>query len=214
MRRLRRAIADPHSPGSLSARARARRWAALGERFPDLAEMRVVDLGGVVRGWELSPLRPLEVVTINLFPQEATAAWMRTVVGDACDPPESLRRERFDLVYSNSVIEHVGGHWRREAFAEATHALADHHWVQTPYRYFPLEPHWLFPLFQFLPLRGRAEVTRHWPLGRHAPILSDAISTSMTVELLSETDMRHYFPESEIVRELTLRLPKSLIAVK
>ncbi len=38
-------------------------------------------------------------------------------------------------------------------------------WVQTPYRYFPIEPHWIFPGFQFLPLSARTEISRRWPLG-------------------------------------------------
>ena len=89
----------------------------------------------------------------------AGEGWLHNVLGDACDLPSALRGQRFDLVFSNSVIEHVGGHSRRAAFADSVHALSDHHWVQTPYRYFPLEPHFLFPGFQFLPLRAKAEVT-------------------------------------------------------
>ena len=77
-------------------------------------------------------------------------------IGDACDPVGAVGGRSFDLVYSNSVIEHVGGHQRRELFAQAVRDLAPSHWVQTPYRYFPLEPFWLFSAFQFLPLPSRA----------------------------------------------------------
>lgn len=53
----------------------------------------------------------------------------------------------------NSPLEHVGGgHERRLRFAESVHALADRHRVQTPYRYFPIKPHWLAPGMQFLPV--------------------------------------------------------------
>jgi hypothetical protein len=38
---------------------------------------------------------------------------------------------------ATSLIEHVGGQWRRQAFAEAARSLADHHWVQTPYSELP-----------------------------------------------------------------------------
>lgn len=63
----------------------------------------------------------------------------------------------FDLVYSNSVIEHVGGHARSCDFAGMVKTLARRHWgVQTPYRYFSIEPHWLFPGLQFLPQSARA----------------------------------------------------------
>lgn len=126
--------------------------------------------------------------------------------------PCVLRDERFDPVFSNSVIEHVGGHDRCTAFAHAVHEKADHHWVQTPYRYFPIEPHWVFPGSQFLPLRARAEVTRRWRLGRHTNDLAQAIDASLAVELLSVTAMRHYFPESEIRHERPFGLTKALLA--
>jgi hypothetical protein len=92
------------------------------------------------------------------------------VVADACNPvlPAPLSAERFDLVYSNSVLEHVGDHYRRQQFTETVHRHGTHHWVQTPYRYFPVEPHWLFPGLQWLPVRARIAVSQHWPLG-HVP---------------------------------------------
>jgi len=210
--RLRKLIADPHTPDSLSAKARGRRWASFAERFPDLAEMRVLDLGGEMRSWAPAPVRPKQLMIVNLTPQQPDGESVRTVVGDACELAGSLRDERFDLVFSNSVIEHVGGHDRCTAFAHTVHEKADHHWVQTPYRYFPIEPHWVFPGFQFLPLRARAEVTRRWRMGRHTNDLAEAIDASLTVELLSVTAMRHYFPESEIRHERLFGLTKALLA--
>ncbi|MEX1140856.1 MAG: class I SAM-dependent methyltransferase [Thermoleophilaceae bacterium] len=214
MGRLSDIIADPYSPTSLSGRSRARRWAALASAFPDLGEMRVVDLGGDVRAWGAAPVKPREVVAVNLFPQESGDPTLRTVVGDACDLPDELRGERFDLAYSNSVIEHVGGHARRASFAEAVHSLAERHWVQTPYRYFPVEPHWVFPGFQFLPLRWRARLTCAWPIGAYEDVddFDEAVDYALRIELLSVTAMRHYFPRSEIRVERALALPKSLVA--
>jgi hypothetical protein len=213
---------------SVAARARRRRYARLLARFPDLAEMRVLDLGGEVHTWLGQSTRPTEVVLLNI-PWQAQeqeqslagrpeAEWISAVGGDACDPPSQLLEKRFDLVYSNSVIEHVGGHQRREAFARSVHALAERRWIQTPNRYFPIEPHWLFPGFQFLPASARVRASRRWPLGhywhrRHLPE-SDRVSDVLRVELLSAAQLTFYFPTSEIVRERALGLTKSLIAVE
>ena len=92
------------------------------------------------------------------------------VSGDACRPPDRVRNESYDLVFSNSLIEHVGGFANRQLCADFIRSKADRHWVQTPYRYFPIEPHWLFPGFQFLPLNARVAITRRWKLGfMHTP---------------------------------------------
>ena len=215
MRSLTRAIADPYAGKSLSGRARARRWVLFASLFPDISEMRVLDLGGDTRNWVSSPVRPREVVLVNVFFQPSEVDWMSTAVGDACDLPHDLRGKTFDLVYSNSVIEHVGGAWRRGAFAQTVADMAPRHWVQTPYRYFPLEPHWLFPGFQLLPLAARAAVTRRWKLGhRHAADRKTAVESSLSVELLSRTEMRHLFPDSRLHTERMAGLPKSMIAVR
>ncbi|AWI31830.1 class I SAM-dependent methyltransferase [Streptomyces sp. ICN441] len=213
------AIADPTKPGSLAHRARTRRWAELLRCFPNLADMRVLDLGGTPHAWRLSPVRPAHVVTVNLDPSTAhqTEPDITPLVADACTLLTSghLAGERFDLAYSNSLMEHVGGHRHRQQFAETVHSCADHHWIQTPYRYFPVEPHWLFPGMQWLPFRARVAVSQHWPYGH----ISSANRPQATqdveeVELLSVTEMRSYFPQSHIWFERFAGLPKSLVARK
>ncbi len=56
----------------------------------------------------------------------------------------------FDIAFSNSVIEHVPPELQA-AFAAEVSRVADRYFVQTPNRYFPIEPHYQLPLFQFLP---------------------------------------------------------------
>jgi hypothetical protein len=54
-RLVRELVSDPADAGSLSGRARERRWQELWRRFPDLAEMRVLDLGGTAHAWRCAP---------------------------------------------------------------------------------------------------------------------------------------------------------------
>lgn len=214
--RARRLLVD--SPHSLGAHARARRWAGLLERFPDLPRMRVVDLGGTVEWWQRTPVRPASVVVVNLFePGEADDPTLVPVTGDACRARAVLADAGvagdYDLVVSNSLIEHVGGHAKRLELAAEVRALAPNHWVQTPYRYFPIEPHWLCPCLQNLPVPARTAIAYRWPLAHTRPSSREQAQREvMWTELLSASEMRAYFPGSELVRETVAGLTKSLIA--
>ncbi|WP_405143785.1 hypothetical protein OG589_39590 [Sphaerisporangium sp. NBC_01403] len=203
------------SPDSLGAKARARRWNWFAQSFPGLENMSVIDLGGTASAWLRAPVRPAHVQIVNLEkPPTDLPGWLKADVADACELPAGILATKYDLVFSNAVIEHVGGHLRRQMFADAVHGLAERHWVQTPYRYFPVEPHFLFPGFQYLPIAARTALLRRWPLV-HTPT-SDreaARNIVMEVELLSITEMRHYFSSSEIRFERLGGLVKSVIAV-
>jgi hypothetical protein len=214
MHSLRKLLAD--SPGSWGWRQRERRARWLEDTFPDLPQMSVIDLGGRIGPWKRAPVRPKHVHVVNLEPPPSEVPeWAELDHGNACSLPAHITRRRYDLVFSNSVIEHVGGHERRERFAEAVHLLADAYWVQTPYRYFPLEPHWMAPGMQFLPVAARAEVCRRWPLA-YAPggTREEAVKRVLQVELLDRTQMRYYFPDSVLRTEKIFGVPKSLIAYR
>lgn len=216
--RLRGALVD--SPTSLGAARRARRWELFAECFPHLETMDIIDLGGTVEAWRRAPVRPASVTVVNLFePGDAgSESWITPVAGDACDARAVLLdvgvTDQFDLVFSNSLLEHVGGHAKRAALAEEVARLAPRHWVQTPYRYFPIEPHWLFPFLQFLPLGPRARVAAAWPLAHSRPDSpAQAMSEVQWTELVGVAEMRAYFPGSRIIHERVLGLTKSIVAV-
>ncbi|MGK5521859.1 methyltransferase domain-containing protein [Micromonospora sp. URMC 107] len=212
--RLRFHLVD--SDRSWSARQRRRRADWLAQTFPDLEKMHVIDLGGRLGTWTRADVRPARVHVVNLErPPADVPEWAEIDRADACDLPARITARRYDLVFSNSVLEHVGGHERRLRFADAVRGLGDRHWVQTPYRYFPIEPHWIAPGMQFLPVRLRTALARRWPLG-HKPTRTHeaAIHQVLWTELLDRSQMRHYFPDSRILVERVAGLPKSLIAVR
>ena len=216
-RRLRRIFVD--SPTSLGGRARARRWEMFMQAFPDIEKLRVLDLGGTINFWRNVPTKPAHVTLINLSDNhEPTDKEIAAVSGDACRASEVLAesniRPEFDLVFSNSLIEHVGGHSKRLELAEQVNKLAPRNWIQTPYRYFPIEPHWVFPAMQFLPVACRTQIALRWPLGGRAETKEAARQNVLWTELLSVTDMREYFPQSVILHERIFGLTKSLIAIR
>jgi hypothetical protein len=214
--KLRRMLVE--SPASLGAKARLRRWAMFRNAFPTVENLRLLDLGGTVEAWHRAPVRPRHVTVLNLFePGESNEDWIVPVTGDACHAADVLAMSgldtSFDVVFSNSLIEHVGGHARRMELARQVHQLAPRHWVQTPYRYFPLEPHWLFPGMQFMPAAARVKIAMHWPLVHTRPTNVDQARDSVLwTELIGVTELRDYFPASNILHERLLGITKSLIA--
>jgi hypothetical protein len=212
---LRDVATDVNSERSLSGRARARRWQHLIEAFPSFSEMRVLDLGGTPESWQLAPARPKALTTVNLEPLESWSPQITAIQGDACDLPNSVARDHFDLVFSNSVLEHVGGHVGRQRLVDNVHSLADRHWVQTPYRYFPIEPHWLFPGLQWLPYEARVQVSMRWNRGHiRTHTRAEAQDQVDEIDLLGISQMRRYFPASVIWYERFAGLIKSLVAIQ
>ena len=96
--RVRFLLADSDERSSIGTRLRRRRLEALGRRFPSLEEMRIVDLGGTVRHWEVAPVRPRSVVIVNLLPEVSHHDWITAIEGDACSCREQLHGQEFDLV--------------------------------------------------------------------------------------------------------------------
>jgi hypothetical protein len=206
-------LIDPDHPGSLTHRFRQQRIEEFKRRFPDLADMRVLDLGGTAVSWGVLGLRPASVTVVNLDHdgKGTNEPWMEIVHADACAGGFG----QFDMVFSNSLMEHLGGHARRQQFANVVRESAPAWWVQTPYRYFPIEPHWVFPGFQFLPFRMRVLICQHWSM-LHMPACKDpaeAADLVASTELISSTEMRTYFPSSEIWFERIAGIPKSLVAI-
>jgi SAM-dependent methyltransferase len=123
----------------------------------------------------------------------------RFVRGDARALP--FEPDSFDIAYSNSLLEHLDPA-DRPRFAAEIRRVAGRYWVQTPNRYFPIEPHVLLPGLQFLPEQARR---RLWRLGMPR-------TPYEPIELLSAADLRELFPDALILRERFAGLSKSVIA--
>jgi len=206
---------DPNSHLSLAYRARKKRWQHLIDTFPEFSEMRVLDLGGTPQSWELAPVIPKAVTIVNLQAHRSDNPNITSIIGDACNLPTSVAAEQFDLVFSNSLLEHVGGHSQRQQLADSVHDLAARHWVQTPYRYFPIEPHWVFPGFQWLPYEARVQISLRWNRGHvRTHNREDAEHIVDEIDLIGISQMRRYFPSSTIWYERFAGLVKSLVALR
>jgi len=113
----------------------------------------------------------------------------------------------FPVAFSNSVIEHVPKELQR-TFAAEICRVADRYFVQTPNKWFPIEPHYQLPFVQFLPDRLLKALNRRFSLGWREKGRWEPIT------LLGARELRRLFPDAEIHRERVLGLTKSLMAVR
>jgi hypothetical protein len=194
---------------------RTARMRLLHETFRLTAETRVLDVGGTAFNWGLAPVRP-RLTLLNLQPRPAgLAADIDYVQGDARHL-DGMEDASFDIVYSNSVIEHLGVLENQEAMAGEVRRVGRGYFVQTPHAYFPVEPHLLTPFIHYLPRNMRRRLLRHatvWGLiAKPSPAQCDAFIDE--VRLLDGAEMRLLFPDATIHTERFLGLPKSIVAMR
>jgi len=136
------------------------------------------------------------------------------VLGDGCALP--FADKSFDVLFSNSVIEHVGTWERQQAFAREARRVGRRLWVQTPAREFFIEPHLIAPVIHWLPHSWQRRLIRNFTvrgwLERPGP--RDVEEFLAEVRLLTFAEMQSLFPDCTIMRERFLGLTKSYIAVR
>ena len=208
----------------LVARARLRRARRLARMIDDIARAqggcRIVDLGGEARYWlgfDLDAFRAqnVRIVLINPKPQAVDDPIFTAAVADACDLSGTLDGA-FDLAHSNSTLEHVGEWSNMAAFAANLRRLAPSYYVQTPYFWFPIEPHFLALGFHWAPevVRVRALMRRRFGHHPQAVSVEEALETVRSARLLDRTQFTALFPDARHETERFAGLAKSLIAVR
>jgi hypothetical protein len=215
---------DPRDPKSLSNKFRAKRDLILRETIMAHREIgkpiKVLDLGGSDYYWQrfgLDFLRQhrIEVTLLNLQPAEMGDLPLKTMVADACCVPAG--DNSFDIVHSNSVIEHLRSWENMKRFAGEVRRLAPTYYVQTPNWWFPIEPHFYkAPFFHWLPKEIRARILYHFSVAHAGKIrpLDKARDCVESAKLLSASQIRELFPDAHLIREKFAGLTKSLIAIR
>jgi hypothetical protein len=191
------------------------------EKFVRLFELdantRILDVGGLPRFWTV-PI-PAELTILNLEPLADDEAVylqsnMRAVVGNGTRL--DFADQEFDIVFSNSVIEHVGTFENQIAFAREIRRVGRSYWVQTPAHECPIEPHYFAPFIHWMPKTVQRRLLRNftpWGLmGRPSPaFIEEALAE---LRLMTKHEVQTLFPDAEIWTERMLTLPKSYTAFK
>jgi SAM-dependent methyltransferase len=148
----------------ISLRSRQRKLQLFLDELRPTAETSVLDVGADELGFGEGG----GCATMNFFeehypwPERITALGLNDgagfraryprieyVQGDACALP--FGDGEFDIVFSNAVIEHVGGRGRQRQLVSEAIRVGRRVFITTPNRRFPVEVHTRLPLVHWLP---------------------------------------------------------------
>ncbi|BAY82514.1 type 11 methyltransferase [Calothrix parasitica NIES-267] len=172
---------------------------------------KIIDLGGHLPMWQWFD-HDFEVTLVNLpgsYKSTGKFGQYTFMEGDATNLSENFADKSFDVVFSNSVIEHVGDESKQVDFASEVIRLAKGYWVQTPSNYWPIEPHtgvigyWLLPKFV------QENLQKSWE--KELPVWTEMVKSTT---VLSKKRMRELFPDSKLYVERKFLLEKSYATYK
>ncbi|MEM1232552.1 MAG: class I SAM-dependent methyltransferase [Pseudomonadota bacterium] len=183
----------------------------------------VLDAGGRAQYWEMldADLRDkVSIVCLNfsdeldLYDTEASTLQVENAVGDACNMPQ-YGDGSFDLVHSNSVIEHVGSLQNMGKFASEVRRVGKAYYVQTPNFWFPIEPHYGVPLLHWLPSAARMRVFTSMSVGFAKKCDFDGALVRIDhTQMVSVFMMRNFFSDGTLIRERFALLTKSITMMR
>lgn len=182
---------------------------------------RILDVGGYPHTWIGEPQVVEEIICLNLrvYPWKEKDQYpghrIEIKEGDGC--ALEYPTDSFPIIFSNSVIEHVGDYAAQEAFAREARRVGGRLWVQTPAYECPIEPHYLTPFMHWYPKGLRRRLARWftvWGL-LEKPTKADIDEMVDYTRLLTKGEMKRLFPDCRIITERLLWvIPKSYIAVR
>jgi 2-polyprenyl-3-methyl-5-hydroxy-6-metoxy-1,4-benzoquinol methylase len=216
MSRIKTLLSSSNNPDSLGNKFRSKRFAyfehLFWKAFSGKEKINILDLGGTQDFWKDRSLlqdKNITITLLNLQAEPVSHPSLKSMGGDATHLP-LFEDQSFDLVFSNSVIEHLYTFENQRKMASEIRRLGKKYFVQTPNKYFFIEPHYALPLMQFLPsslvysILTRTKLSR---MQRWDPQYAKAYLEE--IRLLSQKEMKQLFPEGQIYCEKFLGMNKS-----
>jgi SAM-dependent methyltransferase len=214
--KLIRRYADNSNPKSISNKFRRKRFKLFKSFINGIEKpVKILDVGGTASFWiqmGFNDSDEAQITLLNIDAQDISGTNFKAVIGDALNLT-MFKDKEFDVVFSNSVIEHAGGLREQKKMANEILRTGKMYFVQTPNYYFPFEPHFLFPFFQFFPLWLKKSLLLKFNLGwyKKAHNKEEAEDIINSIKLLKKKDLALIFPNGKIFKEKFIFLTKSLI---
>jgi len=174
--------------------------------------LTVLDVGGKINFWEnrgLAGNKNYEITIVNIEKEKSKYSNIKTSIGNAVDLSQ-FNNNTFDVVHSNSVIEHLYNFENQKKMASEIIRVGQKHIVQTPNKNFFIEPHYLLPFFQYIPDKLKYLILTKTKLSRLKKWDENfAKQYIKEIRLLSLKEMKVLFPNSKIYFEKFIWMNKS-----
>jgi hypothetical protein len=197
---------------------RSQRMARFERTFRITSQTTVLDVGGSPAIWQFARVQP-KLMFLNLLPAiDRSQDGAIQIAGDGRMLP--FADGSFDIVFSNSVIEHVGASEDQRMFAREIARVGKRYWVQTPNRRFPFEMHVMLPFVHYLPRSWQHRIVHRftgWEMvvPHTKDIRRDYLYHFLNeLHLLDSRELKALFPDGRIGHERFAGLSKSLIAYR
>jgi 2-polyprenyl-3-methyl-5-hydroxy-6-metoxy-1,4-benzoquinol methylase len=212
-------LASSDNPNSLGYKFRAKRLQEFEKlffsHFSEVEKIEILDVGGTAYFWQHSTLLShpgIRITLLNLHQSETNHPALQAVQGNATDMRE-FKNGHFDLVFSNSVIEHLYTLEQQQKMASEILRVGKSYFIQTPNSYFPIEAHYALPFAQYYPnafLYFILTKTKFSRLKKWNP--AEASQYIAEIRLLNSQEMKTLFPGASLLKEKALGLTKSITA--
>lgn len=220
-------IVNYNSENSLAFKFRKKRGEKLKEliieSYNQHGNVNIIDVGGTKTYWNIIPYNFLKNHNVNItivnLPDDAGNPQNDDIFsfeeGDGCNL-SNFNDKSFQLAHSNSVIEHVGDWNKIVSFAQEIKRVAEKYYMQTPNYWFPIEPHFVTPIYHWLPKSLKIKLLQNFNIGKTRKVenYTQAKRKVESYNLLSRKKLERLFPDDLILKEKFFFFVKSFTVIK
>ncbi len=198
---------------SLGNKFREKRFSFFLKKINKLPKpVSILDVGGKINFWEnrgLAGNLNYKITIVNIEKEISKYSNINYEIGDATNLSQFVDKS-FDVAHSNSVIEHLYNFENQKKMSSEIIRVGQKYIVQTPNKFFLIEPHYLLPFFQFIPNKLKYFILTKTKLSRLKKWDKKFASQYIEeIRLLSLKEMKELFPSSKIYFEKFLGMNKS-----
>ncbi len=209
--------ANQNNENSISSKLRKKRFKFFEEYCGQFKKpLHILDLGGSDYHWRSSIFennKDYHITLLNVENQNLSGLKNFSYIRLDVSELDYFGDREFELIYSNSLIEHLPSFEEQKKLGKEIMRIGKRYFVQTPNLNFPVEPHFLFPFFQFLPEETKVKLLMKHNLGWYEKqkVKSAAQELARSINMLNKKKLPEIFPDSKIRSEHFFLLTKSFI---